>query len=189
MIFDHSSSLENSSSRNSWFLFNSSNFWILLIRVSRSARSRAANLSWRRACTRLDCSYPVRVCAISTAWESICLFNSKTIFSARSALYSCLRISDFASASNCSFVCPKVILICQLSNSWLDLRFLWHPLTGFPVLAKNWMCTLQQAFSLWVKACSKLALFLAPEGTVVKPAISWCARRQSQHLGTSRRCR
>ena len=32
-------------------------------------------------------------------------------------------------------------------------------------------------------------LLLAPEGTVVKPANSWCARRQSQHLGTSRRCR
>ena len=83
--------VENSSSRNSWSLFNSSTFWILPIRVSRSARSRSANSSWSRACSRLDCSYPVRVCPIFTAWESISLFNSQILFSARSALYSSLR--------------------------------------------------------------------------------------------------
>ena len=145
MIFDHSSS-RNSSRRNSWSLFNSSNFWILLIRVSRSARSRSANSSWSRACSRLDCAYPVRVCPISTAWESICLFNSQILFRTRSALYSCLRISDFASASNCSLVFPKMILIWQLSNSWLDLRFLWHPVTGFPVLAGNCLVHVETSF-------------------------------------------
>ena len=71
-------------------------------------------------------------------------------FSARCALYSCLRISDFASASNCSLVLPQMILIWQSSNSWLDLRFLWHPVTGFPVHAQKWLCTLKQAFPLWV---------------------------------------
>ena len=35
----------------------------------------------------------------------------KHFFSARSALYSRLKISDFASASNCSLVFPKMILI------------------------------------------------------------------------------
>ena len=83
--------IENSSSRNSWSLFNSSNFWILPIRVSRSFLSRSANSSWSRACSRLDWSYPVRVCPIFTAWFSICLFNSQVLFSARSALYSSLR--------------------------------------------------------------------------------------------------
>ena len=116
-------------------LFNSSNFWILLTRESRSARSRSANSSWSRACSRLDCSYPVGVCSISTAWESICLFNSQISFAARSALYSCLRISDFASATNCSFSLSKMILNWQLSNSWLDLSLLWHPVHGFPVIA------------------------------------------------------
>ena len=38
------------------------------------------------------------------------LFNSQILFSARSALYSCLRILDFASASNCSFSLSKMIL-------------------------------------------------------------------------------
>ena len=37
--------------------------------------------------------------------------NSQVLFSAGSALYSCLRISDFASASNYSIVFPHVILI------------------------------------------------------------------------------
>ena len=114
--------IENSSSRNScslqvFQLLNPSNT------RTRSARSRSANSSWSRACSRLDCSYPVRVCPMSTAWESICLFNSQILFSARSALYSCLRISDFASASYCSLSLSKLILNWQLSNSWLDLRF------------------------------------------------------------------
>ena len=95
---------DNSSSPNSCSLFNSSDFWILPIRVSRNARSRSANSSWSGACSRLDCSHPVRVRPIFTAWESICLFSSQILFSARSALYSCLRISNFASASNCSLV-------------------------------------------------------------------------------------
>ena len=68
-----------------------SNFWILPIRVSRSSLSRSANSSWSRACSRLDWSYPVRVCQIFTAWFSICLVNSQVLFSARSALYSSLR--------------------------------------------------------------------------------------------------
>ena len=142
---------ENSSSRNSCSLFNSSNFWILRIRVSRSARSRSANSSWSGACSRLDCSYPVRVRPIFTAWESICLFFSQILFSARSALYSCLRISDFASASNCSLVFPKMILNWQLSNSWLDLRFCDIQFSGLSVLAKQcmlkqaWVINLQQA--------------------------------------------
>ena len=114
--------IENSSSRNSrslqvFQLLNTSNT------RTRSARSRSANSSWSRACSRLDCSYPVRVCPMSTAWESICLFNSQILFSARSALYSRLRISDFASASYCSPPLSKIILNWQLSNSWLDLRF------------------------------------------------------------------
>ena len=88
------------------------------------------------------------------------------------------------------FLFPKMILIWQLSNSWLDLRLLWHPVTGFPVLAKNWLCTLKQAFSFASdKPATSSHLPLAPEGTMMKPANSWCARRQSQHLGTSRRCR
>ena len=110
-------------------------------------------------------------------------------FWARSALYSCLRISDFASEINCSFSLSKMILNWQLSNSSLDLRFLWHPVTGFSILAKKWLCTLKQAFSFASdKPATGSHLLLAPEGTVVKPANSWCARRQSQHLGTSRRC-
>ena len=136
---------ENSSSRNSWSLFNSSNFWILLTRESRSARSRSANSSWCRACSRLDCSYPVRVCPISTAWESICLFNSQILFSARSAQYSCLRISDFASASNCSLSLSKMSLNWQLSSSWSDLRFCDIQITGLSVLTENWLCTWKQA--------------------------------------------
>ena len=55
---------------------NSSNFWILLILVTPSVRSRSPNSSWSRACSRLDCSYPVGVCPISTACDSNCLFNS-----------------------------------------------------------------------------------------------------------------
>ena len=43
--------------------------------------------------------------------QSICLFKSPVLISARSALYSRLKIADFASASNCSLVFPKVILI------------------------------------------------------------------------------
>ena len=117
-------------------LFNSSNFWILLTRESRSARSRSANSSWSRACSRLDWSYSDRVCPISTAWESICLFNLQVLFSARSALYSCLTISEFASASNCSLVFPEMILIWQLSNSWLDLRFCDIQFTGLSVRAQ-----------------------------------------------------
>ena len=81
-----------------------------------------------------------------------CLFNSQILFSARSALYSCLRISDFASASNWLFFfslqkwswsdsCQTLGQIC----AFCDIH-----LTGFPVLAKNWLCTLKQAFSLWV---------------------------------------
>ena len=128
--------IENSSSRNSCSLFISSNFWILEIRVSRSARSPTASSSWSRACSRLDCSYFVRICPNSTAWESICPLNSQILFSARSALYSCLRISDFVSASNCTLVFPNLILIWQLSNCWLDLRFCDIQLTGLTVLAK-----------------------------------------------------
>ena len=82
-------------------------YWILQKRVSRSAHCRSANSSWNRACSRLNCSYPVRICPISTAWESMCLTNSQKLFSERSALYSSLRISDFASASNCSLVFPN----------------------------------------------------------------------------------
>ena len=122
----------NSSSRNSCSLLNSFNCWILPIRVSRSARSRSANSSWIRACYRLHCSYPVRVCPISTAWESVCLSNSQILFSARSALYSCLRISDFAFASNCSLVFPKKILIWQVVELLVRFALLWHPVDGLP---------------------------------------------------------
>ena len=202
--------IENSSSRNSrslqvFQLLNTSNT------RTRSARSRSANSSWSRACSRLDCSYPVRVCPMSTAWESICLFNSQILFSARSALYSCLRISDFASASYCSLSLSKIILNWQLSNSWLDLRFcdiqskcssmvqqntrlhrdpcLTDGALRVSRSCQNWLCTLKQAFSFASdKPATGSHLLLAPECAVVKPANSWCARRQSQHLGTSRRC-
>ena len=64
--------------------------------------------SWNDSCSRLDCSYPLIVCPISNAWDSICLFNAPMLFSARSALHSFPRISDFAPASNFSFfVNPK----------------------------------------------------------------------------------
>ena len=46
------------------------------------------------------------VWTVHTLFE-IYLFNSQILFSTRSALYSCLRISDFASASNCSFFLSK----------------------------------------------------------------------------------
>ena len=104
LIFDQFSSWKIHQLENSWVLFSSSISWIPLIRVSRSARSRSATSSWSRSCSRLDCAYPSRVCPISSAWDSICLFNARMLFPARSVLYSCLRISDFASASNSSLV-------------------------------------------------------------------------------------
>ena len=77
-----------------------------------------------------------RVCPISIAWDSICLFNSRILLSARSALYSCIRISDVASASNRSFGFSRRLLIRSLSNSWLDFLFCENNATGFAVLAK-----------------------------------------------------
>ena len=116
---------------------------ILAIRVSRSARSRSINSSCSRSCSRVYCSYTVRVCPISIAWDSICLFNSRMLFSTRSALYSCLRISDFASASNRSFCLSRRILIWSPSNSWLESRLCDIQTTDFPV-HKNWPCTWNQ---------------------------------------------
>ena len=124
--------IENSWLRKSCSLFNSYNFWILPMQESRSARSRSANSSWSRACSRLGCSYPVRVCPIFTAWESVHLFNSQILFSARTALYSCLRISDFASASNCSslsFQDDPELTVVQLL---VRFALWWHPVDGFP---------------------------------------------------------
>ena len=93
--------------------------------------------SWSGPCSRLDCSYPAIVCPISNAWDSICPFNTPTLFSARPALHSCLRTSDFAPASNFSFVVnPKMILIWPSTNSWQDLRFCVNHTTGCLVLAK-----------------------------------------------------
>ena len=137
---------ENSSSRNSWSLFNSSNFWILLTRESRSARSRSANSSWSRACSRLDCSYPVRVCPISTAWESICLFNSQIFFSARSAQYSCLRDLGFCFCEqlfSISFQNEPELTVVQLL---VRFALLWHPDYGSP--RTYWKLTVRVETSL-----------------------------------------
>ena len=111
------------------------------------------------------------------------------LYSARSALYSCLRISDFASASNCSLVFPKMILVWQLSNSRLDLRFVTSSLRVSPYLLKLTVRLETNLLFVSDKPATGSHLLLAPEGTVVRPANSWCARRQSQHLGASRRCR
>ena len=62
-------------------------------------------------------------------------FNARKFLSARSALYSCLRISNVASASNRSFCVSRWFLISSSSNSWLDFRFCDDHVTGLPVRA------------------------------------------------------
>ena len=108
--------LEKSSTRNSWTLFISSISWTLLIRVSRSARSRSADSSWSGACSRLDCSYPAKVCPISIGWDSICLFNSWILLSSRSALHSCFIIFGFCIWSFFLFVkkCADSVVCCLI---------------------------------------------------------------------------
>ena len=99
-------SIENSSTRNSWALFNSSISW-----VSRSALSRSDYSSWSRACFQCDCSYPVFVWSISMRWDWICLFSSRTLLSANSTLHSCFIISYFAPESNWSPCSSRSILL------------------------------------------------------------------------------
>ena len=83
-----------------------------------------------------------------------------------------------------------MILNWLLPNSSSDLRFCDIQFTGFLYLLKLIDCTLKQAFSFASdKPATGSHMLLAPEGTVLKPAISWCARRQSQHMGTWRHCR
>ena len=158
--------LENSSSRNSSFLFNSSNFWILLIRVSRSARSRSANTSWSRACSRVDCSYPVRVCPISIAWESICLFNSQIFYRAR------IR-SVFMSQDLGFCFCEQLFLFLfqkwswtdGCPDSWLDLRFCDIQWWVCPYLLKL-IVHLETSFARTCFSLLKVQWW--------KPANSWC---------------
>ena len=62
--------------------------------------------------------------------------------------------------------CEQVFFFSFQKRSWSDscltlgqiCAFCDIQATGFPVLAKNWLSTLKQAFSLWVKACNRLAL-------------------------------
>ena len=121
----------NSSSRNSCSLLNSFNCWTLPIGVSRSARSRSANSSWSGACSRLDCSYPVRVCPISTAWESFCLQFTNIIFG---------KIHSVFMSQDLGFCFCEQLFPClskkdpDLTSVELLVRFalLWHPVGGLP---------------------------------------------------------
>ena len=83
------------------------------------------------------CEYPSRVWSTSNSWDWVRLINSRMLFSARSALYSFFRISDFASASSCSFCVSKVILILSSSMSWPRLSFLCRPNDGSPRACSN----------------------------------------------------
>ena len=187
MIFDQLSYRKFFESKFS--LLNYSNFWTVLTRKSRSARSRSANSLWTRACSRLDCAYPVRVCPISTAWESISLQFTNIIFfgKIRSVFMTqdlgfcfCEQLFLFSFQND-----PEVTVVKLLVQFALS----WHPDYGSP--RTYWKLTVHvETNFLFVsdEPATGSHLLLAPEGTVVKPANSWCARRQSQHLGTSRRC-
>ena len=69
--------LENSSTRISWALFNSSISWIFLKPVSRTTFSRWANSSWSLACSFRDSSQPWLTLCISKRLEWACLWNSR----------------------------------------------------------------------------------------------------------------